>query len=54
MDNNAGFVDDQDYNASYEQPLLAIVGDSYVEAAMVSYVETLHGRLADQLAPRAR
>lgn len=44
--NAAGFVNDQDYDASAADPLLAVIGDSYIEALMVPYGETLHGRLA--------
>ena len=44
--NNAGFVNDRDYRTDASTPLLAIIGDSYVEAAMVPYPETLQGRLA--------
>jgi len=43
--NNAGYVNDQDYVRD-SRPLLAIVGDSYVEAAMVAPEETVHGRTA--------
>jgi hypothetical protein len=43
--NNAGFVNDQDYRKD-DTPLLAVIGDSYIEALMVPYAETLHGRLA--------
>ena len=46
--NNAGFVNNQDYRED-GQPLLAIVGDSYIEAAMVPFEETLQGRMADRL-----
>ena len=52
--NNAGYVNDQDYDANDPRPLLAVVGDSYVEAAMVPYRETLQGRLAAAVAPEAR
>lgn len=48
--NNYGFVNDQDYSTDDPRPLLAIVGDSYVEAAMVPYPDTLQGRLA-RIAP---
>lgn len=44
--NNFGFVNDQDYDSTARTPLLAVVGDSYVEAPMVPFPETLHGRLA--------
>ena len=50
--NNAGFVNDQDYHQ--ESPLVAIVGDSYIEAAMVPFGETMHGRLAAALEGRLR
>jgi hypothetical protein len=52
--NRQGFFNDQDYDALDPRPLLAVVGDSYVEAVMVPYAQTLHGRLARRLAPRAR
>ena len=52
--NNAGYVNDQDYDAADPRPLCAVVGDSYVEASMVPYAETLHGRLAKAFAPQAR
>ncbi|MDO8607319.1 MAG: hypothetical protein Q7R40_12350 [Phaeospirillum sp.] len=51
--NNAGFVNDQDYRPD-GPPLLAVVGDSYVEALMVPYGQTLHGRLAAQAGDQAR
>ncbi|MGE4554062.1 MAG: hypothetical protein AB7D57_13200 [Desulfovibrionaceae bacterium] len=52
--NNAGFVSDQDYDPADPRPLVAVVGDSYVEAAMVPWAETGHGRLARLLAPGTR
>jgi hypothetical protein len=39
--NSAGWVNDQDYHKDDDAPLLAIIGDSYVEALMVPYVKTL-------------
>ena len=48
--NNAGFVNDQDYQKSSATPLLAVVGDSFIEAAMVPYAQTVQGRLAAALA----
>ena len=47
--NNAGFVNDQDYHKEGKRPLLAVVGDSYIEARMIPYGETLQGRLATAL-----
>jgi hypothetical protein len=48
--NNAGFVNDQDYRKQAAKPLLAVVGDSFIEARMIPYPETLQGRLASALA----
>jgi len=44
--NNLGFINDQDYDSTARTPLLAVIGDSYVEAPMVPFPETIHGRLA--------
>ena len=52
--NNAGFVNDQDYRTDDPTPLVAVVGDSYIEAFMVPFRETLQGRLAAALAGRFR
>lgn len=52
--NNAGFVNDQQYLLDDPRPLLAVVGDSYIEAAMVPYAETLHGRLSAMAGPGRR
>jgi hypothetical protein len=52
--NNAGFVNDQDYRRDGETPLLAVVGDSYIEALMVPYAGTVQARLAERLAGRLR
>ena len=52
--NDAGFVNDRDYEAGETTPLLAVIGDSYVEAAMVPYPDTLHGRLAAAVEGRGR
>src|SRR5204862_6216144 len=46
--NNYGFVNDQEYQPGDARPLLAVIGDSYIEAAMVPYPLTLQGRLAAQ------
>ena len=48
--NNAGFVNDQDYRKDDRLPLLAMVGDSMIEAAMLAHRDTVQGRLADALA----
>ncbi|HEX5864710.1 MAG TPA: hypothetical protein VF014_10745 [Casimicrobiaceae bacterium] len=52
--NNAGYVNDQDYDATDPRPLVAVVGDSYVEASMVPPRDTLHSRLAAAFAPAVR
>lgn len=45
--NNYGFVNNQDYQSDPEDLLLAVIGDSYVEALMVPYEQSLQGRLAE-------
>ena len=52
--NNVGFVSDFDYHRDAEGPLLALIGDSYVEAAMVPFDKTCAGRLTRKLARTAR
>jgi len=52
--NNVGWVNEQDYARDGKLPLIAVIGDSYIEAQMVPYAETLQGRLATALTGRAR
>jgi len=52
--NNFGFVSHFDYDANAAGPLLAVIGDSYVEAMMVPSPQTCAGRLAAELDGRAR
>ncbi len=52
--NNEGFVHDHDYDPHGTTPLLAVIGDSYVEAAMVPFPETGAGRLWEAAAGAAR
>jgi hypothetical protein len=52
--NNFGFVNDQDYDSTARTPLLAVIGDSYVEAQMVPFGETLQGRLSHCVGSRGR
>jgi hypothetical protein len=52
--NNAGWIDEQDYRRDDPTPLLAIVGDSYIEAQMVPYSDTMQARLRRSLAGRLR
>jgi len=51
--NNAGFVNDQDYVRD-GLPLIAVIGDSFIEAQMVPYAESLSGRLAVALKDKFR
>jgi hypothetical protein len=51
--NNAGFVNDQDYVRD-GLPLIAVIGDSFIEAQMVAYPESLQGRLAAALKDKFR
>jgi hypothetical protein len=51
--NNAGFVNDQDYVRD-GPPMIAVVGDSFIEAQMVPYAESLQGRLAGALKDKFR
>ena len=46
-------VNDQDY-VREGPPLIAVIGDSFIEAQMVPYAETLQGRLAAALAGKFR
>ena len=52
--NNYGFISDADYEPAAGTPLLAIIGDSFVEAAMVSYPHTAAGLLQGSLADKGR
>ncbi len=48
--NNLGFVTPQDY-VKTDKTVVAVIGDSFVEAAMTSYDRTFYGRLAAKLRP---
>jgi hypothetical protein len=52
--NNDGFINDEDYATNDPRPLLAAIGDSFVEAAMVPNEQTFYRRLADKLKPNGR
>lgn len=47
--NNAGFRNNQDYTTAHNNPLIAVIGDSYVEAIQVDYENTFYGRLSNDL-----
>ena len=46
--NNVGFRNDQAYELDRSTPLMALVGDSYVVAATVSFEDTMGARLSDE------
>ena len=52
--NNDGFINDENYAETDPRPLLAVVGDSYVEAAMVPNGKTFYRRLAEKLKQNGR
>jgi hypothetical protein len=52
--NNDGWVNEQDYQKEDPIPLLAIIGDSFIEADAVPYAQTVQGRLAEALKARLR
>jgi hypothetical protein len=52
--NNDGFYHAHDYDAGATTPLVAIVGDSYVEASMLPFDRSLAGRLTATFADAAR
>jgi hypothetical protein len=52
--NNDGFVNNQDYVVGNNPPLVAVIGDSFVEAAMVPYAQTFHGLLSEDYRGKLR
>jgi hypothetical protein len=52
--NNDGFVNDENYAENDPRPLLAVVGDSYVEAAMVPNDKTFYRRQSGKLDGKGR
>jgi len=52
--NNAGFISDQAYENTSQTPLIAIVGDSYIEAMQVDYPDTAEANLLTKCSPNAR
>lgn len=52
--NAQGFVCDNDYDARDRRPLVAVIGDSYIEARMVAFPQTLQGQLRAGLSGEAR
>lgn len=52
--NNFGFINDQDYDPTVTSSLAAVIGDSFIEAAMVPFGKTLQGRLAETVRGKGR
>lgn len=52
--NNYGFLNDQNYSPEDKDPLLAIIGDSYVEASQVENSSSMHGILSQEAAGKGR
>jgi len=52
--NNDGFVNNENYDQSDARPLLAVIGDSYVEAAMVPNDKTFYRLDASRLHGKGR
>jgi hypothetical protein len=52
--NNDGFVNDENYAVNDPRPLLAVIGDSYVEAAMVPNDKTFYRRQSEKLGSKGR
>ena len=52
--NNYGFINEQDYVKHAEHGPLTIIGDSYVEAMMVPYEQTVQGRLTHVLGKKGK
>ena len=52
--NNAGWVSDIDYVREARSPLLAFVGDSFVEDDHLPWADTCHGRLTRSLEEKTR
>ena len=52
--NAQGFLADYDYDAADPRPLVAVVGDSYIEALRVPFAESLTGRLQAAIGNRGR
>lgn len=52
--NNYGFINDHDYDPTLTTPLLAVIGDSFVEAVMVPFAQTGVARLSDAVGTAGR
>ncbi len=52
--NNYGFLNDADYQRTHGTPLMAIIGDSYVQASQVRNCDAMHGVLQQQVGESGR
>lgn len=52
--NNYGFLNDNDYHKEENTPLMAIIGDSYVEAPQLDNRSTVHGILSEKVPNKGR
>ena len=52
--NRQGWLADHDYDPQATTPLVAVLGDSFMEALRVPFAETLAGRLGERLGRRGR
>ena len=52
--NNDGWVNNQEYRVSEYPPLVAVIGDSFIEAQMLPYAQTFHGLLAKSFEGKLR
>ena len=52
--NAQGFIAGYDYDAAATSPLVAVIGDSFVEAMAVPFAESITGRLQQSLGARGR
>ncbi len=47
--NNYGFLNNQNYNKNISKPIIAVIGDSYVECMINPYEKTFYGLLSNTL-----
>jgi len=52
--NNEGFVNDNDYSSADPRPLIAVIGDSYIESMHVKHSESVQGCLEAVVDSNAR
>ncbi len=52
--NAQGYVSDFDYDAKDTQPLIAVIGDSYIEARMVAFADTVQEQIRKKLSNSTR